>query len=546
MKGVWSKPSQRWPLMFFVACLALAGVIFGHYGVSWDEKIQRQHGFVSARYVNEVLPYSDARLSEFELEEYMFRHYGVWFTLPMVWVEQALGLEGDRQIYRARHAATFLLYWLGGIGFYQILRLRFGSWRWALLGAFFYFLSPRLFGHAFFNPKDIPFLALFVFSSWTLFRFWQRPAIGTGALHALACGMLISMRIVGVLLPVMTLFLFLADALLGKKGTVPKGRSTLAGFAAYLPLTAGFTTLFWPYLWADPLGRFWETFREMSKYGWGGQVVFEGRWLYGTELPWYYIPKWVVMSVPLLYLLLLGVGVGFLISRAVQNLRQRPFRLWASTADRMDWGSLGLLTAPVVAIIVLDSVVYDGWRHLFFIYPSLLYLSVVGAEGVWRRAAQWEASFAPSLRYALSAVLLGNLLWLSVWMVRNHPYQHVYFNLLNRENKLGIYDLDYWGTSYKTAFFKIAAMDDREHIKVLGGSYPALLNRDFLPPGLRYRFEMVSEAEEAHYYMTTYRSGQPKVARALAGEGIFKNEEVFALEVAGSKILGVYRLDGGE
>ena len=37
-------------------------------------------------------------------------------------------------------------------------------------------------------------------------------------------------------------------------------------------------------------------------------------------------------------------------------------------------------------------------------------------------------------------------------MIRDHPYQNVYFNLLAGSDKRHRFELDYWGLSYKEAW----------------------------------------------------------------------------------------------
>ncbi|NRA49388.1 MAG: glycosyltransferase family 39 protein, partial [Phaeodactylibacter sp.] len=243
---LWTKPGYRWPILFFTVYLISGLALYGEYGMSWDEALQRQHGFVSAEYVNQKFELQDKQYDWRQLHEYMYRYHGVWFTLPMAWLEEAWELNTFRQQFRMRHLSVFLLYWFAGITFFSLLRSRFGHWGGALLGSAFWLLSPRFFAHAFFNPKDIPFLSLFVISTWTLFRLWLRPGIRTAVHHAFVCGMLIGMRIIGILMPVMTIFLFVADAFVGRKGTRPSGIARSLGIGSYLPLAFGFTVVFWP------------------------------------------------------------------------------------------------------------------------------------------------------------------------------------------------------------------------------------------------------------------------------------------------------------
>ncbi len=533
----WQQPGYRWPALFFALYLVLGLALYGHYGMSWDELLQRQHGFVSAEYVNQQFQYSNRQYDWRQLHDYMYRYHGVWFTLPMAWLEEAMGLTTFRQQFRMRHLAVFLLYWGAGIVFFRLLLRRFSHWGWALLGAGFWLLSPRFFAHSFFNPKDIPFLSLFVLSTWTLFRLWLRPGTGTALLHALACGMLVSMRIIGVLMPVMTVFLFAADVVVGKAGTRPLWWKRLIGLGVFLPMAYQSTVVFWPYLWPDPQLQFLEAFEIMSQYGWGGKVLFAGQFYAGPDIPWYYIPGWMGITIPLLYLGLALIGAATLLPRAWRHLRTWPPALWASPEERKDWASFGLILAPMLAIIVLESVVYDGWRHLYFVYPSVLYLAVLGARSAWGAIRR-----KPLLRYAGFGLLSLQALYLAGWMVLYHPHQNVFFNSLVWGNQLGHYDLDYWGTSYKQGFEALARLDRRPVIKVAYASYPATLNHQYLHPEIHARFELTEDPAEADYLISDFRLWEDGLNRALQREGLYSGEEVHAIYAGRTKILGIYRL----
>ena len=163
------------PLLFFSLYLVLGLLIYGDYGMSWDEELQRTHGLVSAKYVDEWVNYTEEVYTWQDLPTYEHRFYGVWFSLPAVWLEKALGLESFRAQFRMRHLLVFLIFWSSTLLFYRLLKERFRHWGWALLGVAMLVLSPRIFAHSFYNPKDLPFLSLYILGSYSLFRFWLSP-----------------------------------------------------------------------------------------------------------------------------------------------------------------------------------------------------------------------------------------------------------------------------------------------------------------------------------------------------------------------------------
>jgi hypothetical protein len=538
------------PVLFFLAYLGLGIAIYGDYGMSWDEGLQREHGNVSARYIHKWVDYTrfwdgyqENTFTDNELYNYPHRYYGVWFSTPMAWLEKGLRLQTYRQYFMMRHLSTFLLYWLGAVLFYFLLLGRFKHWAWALLGSGLMMLSPRLFAHSFYNPKDIPLLFLYLLSIWSLFRFWLKPGLSNALLHGLSCGMLIGMRVVGLIMPLMTLFLIGLDVVLNRRWQSPWLKKYFFGLLAYLPATAFFTVFFWPFLWEAPLQNLAESFRVMSQYGWGGKVLFMGKMIDATEMPWYYIPYWIGISTPILYLCLAVLAVLLLLPGLWHNIsKPRQKGIWADDGQRKDWAMAGLLVAPLLAVIVKESVVYDGWRHLFFVYPCLLYLTVLGAYKCREWIAKRKMPMRQYLNIAALSVLLLSMAHTAWWMYHNHPHQNVYFNSLRTGNLFGQYDLDYWGNSYKQGMEALAGLDDSSTIKIAYQSYPATLNYDFLPPHLHNRFVLVENWEEADYYLCNYRMWLEEIWQVRQKMGPFAGEKVYEMKVGQTPIFGIYKL----
>ena len=61
--------------------------------------------------------------------------------------------------------------------------------------------------------------------------------------------------------------------------------------------------------------------------------------------------------------------------------------------------------------------------------------------------------------------LIINFIFLTNWMIKNHPNQEVYFNFIFKKNYNKKYDMDYWGASYKVVLENILYKDKRDKIK---------------------------------------------------------------------------------
>src|SRR4029453_11921914 len=102
-------------------------------------------------------------------------------------------------------------------------------------------LSPVIFGHAFFNSKDLPFLTFFVVAMYSLVRFIDRPRLATAVVHAIASGWLIAIRVVGLLVALLTMTAVIWMALRAPAG--PNRWRRLASIGPYVVVTAISTVL---------------------------------------------------------------------------------------------------------------------------------------------------------------------------------------------------------------------------------------------------------------------------------------------------------------
>ena len=524
---------------FFGLLLALGLSLVRDYGVSFDEGVQRVSGQISLFYVFHKLPASlqykllppeaaaliKQKGADRQLSDYGDRDYGVLFELPASAAEQVLRIHDKRQIYLLRHTLNYLVCYLGFIAFYVIVARRFGSWRVGLLGTLLLVLTPRLFADYFYNDKDAVFLALFTVGIATAVPLIQRPTWRTALWHALACACAVDVRIMGMLLPAATLAFVGLRAVRGEY----RGQRILGPLGLYLGLLVGFIVIFWPYLWEQPLAHFTSAWQAMSRFRWPGDVLYQGQLIKGTLLPWHYSLVWIGLTVPLLYLLFFGVGTAGLLVQVVR----RNWRLYASDAEWQDLLFLGLAVAPLAAVIVLHSVLYNGWRQLYFVYPSLLLVALRGLVAAWH----WQPAGLAAGRYWRPALGLGVGLSLAVIagrMVRLHPLENMYFNALAPTQTDRYYDGDYWGLSYSQGLAWIAQHDARPRIKVFSSlPQPLILNHLIQPAGVQERLELVYNLVGADYALTTYFYQYPPIPTG---------QPRYTLRAEGLRVLDIYQL----
>ncbi|GAB2945874.1 hypothetical protein GCM10027048_08700 [Hymenobacter coalescens] len=527
--GRWLVPA------FFLGVLLLGALLHGDYGVSWDEPVDRLNGVVNAKYIAERLaPELARRQANYtlipELATYPDQDHGVVFELPAALLQKLLRIEEPQQIYATRHLLIFLLYAGGLLAFYGLARLRFRDWRLALLGTAVLLLTPRLFADAFYNAKDGLFLAFFTVGMYALARLLRRPSLARGAWLGVAIGLTIALRVNGVLL-LPLLGLGLALWLWARGWRHPSTARLLLAAGLGLAVCAGVTVLFWPYLWEQPWAHLLQAFQNFSRFPRGAtSVLYGGGWVSALELPWHYVPRWLLITTPLAYTAGFALGALAWLARYVSRAR----RVLRSYPGWLDVLTGAWLLGPLVAVVAFRSVLYDGWRHLYFIYPAFVLAGLHGVQLLLRWRRQWQR---PGLR--LTAAGIGSVLLLGaaepVWrIIRDHPHQQVYFSLLAPETIEAGYERDYWGLTYRHGLEWILQHDPAPRVTI--NSYrpePVYNNMQMLPPEQRRRVAHIYGGQ-AEYFITNYRWHPDTYADSMG-------REVYQLRVNGLKVLSVFR-----
>lgn len=495
---------------FFV--VSIAGL--KDYGLSWDEKIQwKGNGEIAIAYM--VNPGLNKEILLRSTEKY----HGPAFEALLVVCEKILHLKDTRAVYLMRHVLTFLTFFAAVICFYFLCKRCLKNWKLALIGCIFLVLSPRIFADAFYNSKDLPFLSFFIFGMYCLLRFHEQPTYTNAIIYGVVSAFAIDIRIMGILLPVISFFFFCTDVLyafLYRK----KERLYIKQFIAFNFFLVLSIIAFWPVLWEGPIHHFSKAFAEMKQFPWTGVVLFDGNTIYATDLPSEYLPVWIAITTPIPYLLLFLVGIIFI----CYNAWKVPVNFIFYKKEQHLLLICSVLTLAVV--IIFRSVVYDGWRHVFFIYPSVIIISLYGLIVLYK----WTKKKKEWMLLGLSLVIGYNL----VVMIRLHPHEYVYFNIFAGNNMNEIkrnFELDYFGVSSKEALEFILEKNTTGTISIYPEHYPQEINIDFLPKEQRDRIK-VTAFKDATYFIGQYRSG----------EGYNFEKEVFSVLVKDASIMSVFEL----
>ena len=487
---------------FLLSLVALLGLInIPNIGISWDEPGQRLSAGLSViNVIDNVAPglipsgYSEFRTQADDLTTNLAVDHGVAFDAPILALEALLGIESTRGIYLLHHVVNWLGYLVGLAAMYLLVFQVFKRRELALLAASMFLLSPRILAEGFYNSKDITFMSFLLLSCYLTLRIWEsknqsRYAILAGFIGGYAT----DIRILGLVQVPILAFVFLMIYL----SKIETFKRTLKQFLLYLTSFSVTVYIFFPYLWENPIGNLIRVFRSMSKYNWDGFVLYSGERIQAHDLPWHYIPVWISITTPILYLILFAVGVMTLSAMLVRRIREQEINLFTINQTFI----LLMFFAPLAIVIGLNSTLYDGWRHMYFIYPFFIAIGIYGYTFLESKLHNRTVF----LRVAVALSLTSTL----VWVVANNPQQNLYFNKLAGEKIAQDWEMDYWGLSNESALRYILEKDPREKITVQEVSFTPLevsskmLNSE---EQARLFFER-NVTPSADYLVNNFRSG---------------------------------------
>ena len=413
LSPVRQRVASHWALFAACAVFLLVGALsLQDYGSSWDNDEQRAIGQAALDSLA-----GDGERAFDQLANASDRYYGAVLEAPLVLLERALSDSGKSTA--VRHLLSHFFYLIGGIFCYLLVYRLFNNRMLALIAMLLFLLHPRMYAHSFFNSKDIPFLAMFMVTLSLVHRAFRRDTLAAFALCGAGAGLLVNLRVMGIILVVAVLVLRALDLPFAGSGR-ERARILLTGGAFTLTVALMLYASL-PALWGDPAGQFVEMLRVFTSHPHLAFNRFGGEWLYSRNGPPFdYVPVWVGITTPPAMLLLALAGAISLAWRG----RRRPRDILRNGPLRFGFLLLALPVGTAVAVFVLGSNVYHDWRQLYFMHAPLLLLAVFGLH--------WLASSLPERRtragiYALAGAGAAIAI---VSMVRIHPYEAGYFNTL--------------------------------------------------------------------------------------------------------------------
>ncbi|MDR1974811.1 MAG: tetratricopeptide repeat protein [Bacteroidales bacterium] len=376
---------------------------------------------------------------------YALSNYGACVDNIAYGIARVTGLSDSMiSVMHLRHLCGTLVGWLGML-FAALAAWRLSNKKYlpAIITFVLLVFSPRFLGHSFNNLKDPTMASFFMMAIYGMIVFLQDfPKVKwqTIVLLIISIGFAIGVRPGGLLLFAymglfgLTHFIFVQKGLAKKSPKSSKSPQNLNKsnfkrllFYGIIVFVGGyiFAVIQWPFLIKHPIDNMIASFKTVSAFPAVLAQLFEGQFYQSSDIPKYYLEKWMVMTIPTAVLL------GFVI-RLITGWK-REDRFWTFML-------LFCVFFPLFWIWYTGANVYGGWRHATFVYPPMVALAGLGFNSIIEKARK------PVVKYILTALPFVLLLHPALFAVRNHPYEYLYFNELSGgiKNAYGKYELDYY------------------------------------------------------------------------------------------------------
>ena len=519
--------------IFFLLIFIIGINSYQDFGIYGDEPFHQWIGSIYYSHYKEIILNFNlnneyiAEISKLSKDEY-FRFwvvYPVFFDLLTEFLADILNIQNTKSIFQIRHLTNFLFFFISLVFFFKLILLRFKSDYLAILGVVLIFFSPRMFAESFYNSKDILFLSFSIINIYFSLQFIQKQSNKNLILYSLSTGLLIQSRIMGLIFPILTFAIILLEI---KNNELIRKKLAKIIFSIFIILLV--VLIFWPFIWFDFVKNLSFYLNFLQHLSGPYTNLYFGESILSNSTPWHFKFVWISISIPVSVLIfsLLGFTLIFLKFFNQTLSLDKNKNIWLNRNESLDFLVFVLILFTFIATLKFKNN-FDGWRHIYYVYPLLIYFSIFFIDKIK------NINFKGFL--ILIFIIIINTFYNAHWMIRNHPFQYTFFNPIHKIFIKKDFDLDYMGLSIKNSLEYILENDKRKIIKVSGfGETWINGNILILDEFLKKRLKVVNY-NESDYIIDTFR---PSVERKMSID-LKRFSKFYDLIVEGKVINRVYK-----
>jgi tetratricopeptide (TPR) repeat protein len=346
-------------------------------------------------------------------------------------------------IYRFRHIMSSLAGWLA-----IVVTSFFAAWlsgfRAGILVLILFVISPTFIGHSQNNLKDIPFALGYISSTFYTLKFMisgRKIYVWEVIILIVSIAFSISIRAGGVML-ICYLFLFffiycLSEYLKNRKIDFAEINIKLLWVCFISTASWLLSTLLWPFALQRPVKNILESYHVMAHYPDTFRQIFEGKFEWSDFMPWYYLPKSMLITIPVI--VLTGLVLFIIFSRG--QIKYKKLLLYSFV--------IFTVLFPIIFAVYEESNLYSSWRQFLFLYPAIVLISATGIHQLF------EYISSRYLKWGTVILLTVLSIHPLKFMLLNHKYDYLYYNQFVGGLK-GAY------SNYETDFYYVSQTEASE------------------------------------------------------------------------------------
>lgn len=334
---------------------------------------------------------------------------------------------------------TCLVCMAGFLAFYKMGKKVFSNPLTSFFTTLFFVLTPRIFAEAHYNNKDMILLAMLLLLTYVTSLLREKITVKRMLLFALFGALAFNTKIIGLFFVAMMGLYLIVDALIHKKATMKFWIQALT----CVVLMVVFFVILTPSAW----GGIVEHCKYCLSYAvnfsrWNNFILYNGTKIHHdyTGMPRKYLPIMMLLTVPVAIWVLLGIAC---IVMVYVVLKKKAWWKEEKYLFGLLVGATGFI--PLMYAILSATPLYNGWRHFYFVYVSVMIMVGLAIEFLLNCSLK-------KVGLVSKVVMTLVLSYLAIGIMMNYPQEYAYYNFLAGEEVELRFETDYWEVSTREAF----------------------------------------------------------------------------------------------
>lgn len=429
-----------------------------HENNNWIVNFSAIKDFFNTGSYDSLLNYKD----KYHGIAFQFISQPVQFFLKSLLIDNSLVTEFGALLL-SKHPVVFIFFSISGIFYYLIIFKITDSRNFSFATTVIYLIYPYLFGHAQFNPKDIPFLSFWIintfFSLKLIENFYYEKKINLNSIILISflTAFLVSIRIVGLLIFIQYFISLIIYFEKTKVNFLKFLKINILNIISFILLFFLFIYILNPIFWHNPL-EILNSIKWMSKYPQNIGTLTNGSLMYSLSLPSSYYFIWLFYKLPIIII------VGYLLYPFVEST------IFKNDIVTIYYGTITII-APIILVIfiLMDVAVYDELRHLLFIVPLIFITATINIFYFKNKI--------------IRALIPLTIIFFIFENFSLNPYQYTWLNSFAKFKDIEKnFEIDYWGISNRSLQKQIINYVDKNQIDKNICIFGDKFTKDFLMP----------------------------------------------------------------